>query len=233
MSRLLTPRGLTLCYGEKLVLSDVSLELVAGRVTTLIGTNGSGKSTLIKLLCGHLHGTGEIDIKGQPVRRWRKRMLARLGPEAAEAIDEFLAFRIGFRDGEVPREALYPPSSRSLETYVDVVHRTLDGLIGREAAFEVEALAHQGLGVAAVATRFRPANNPQRANDDLILACQAALDHYCKSSANSFVDSLAVAYSDKTTSVTVVKPLEYFRWTIESAFTDSQQIMSAFTAGRA
>ena len=68
---------------------------------------------------------------------------------------------------------------------------------------------------------------------DLILACQAALDHYCKSSANSFVDSLAVAYSDKTTSVTVVKPLEYFRWTVESAFTDSQQIMSAFTAGRA
>ncbi len=156
-----------------------------------------------------------------------------LDGDLREAIDEFLAFRIGFRDGEVPREALYPPSSRSLETYVDVVHRTLDGLIGREAAFEVEALAHQGLGVAAVATRFRPANNPQRANDDLILACQAALDHYCKSSANSFVDSLAVAYSDKTTSVTVVKPLEYFRWTIESAFTDSQQIMSAFTAGRA
>ena len=77
MSELLTARGLTFGYGEKLVLSDVSLELVAGRVTTLIGPNGSGKSTLIKLLCGHLHGTGEIDIKGQPLRRWRKRMLAR------------------------------------------------------------------------------------------------------------------------------------------------------------
>jgi hypothetical protein len=41
-----------------------------------------------------------------------------------------------------------------------------------------------------------------------------------------------VSYSEKTAGVTVVKPLEYFRWTVESAFTDSQQIMSAFAAGR-
>ena len=141
-----------------------------------------------------------------------------LGGDLREAIREFLAFRIGFRDGGVPRKALCPPSSSSRQTYVEVVHRTLDGLIGREAAFEVEALTHQGLGVAAIATRFRSPNNPQRADDDLILSCQTALDHYCKSSANSFVDSLAVAYSEKTSSVTVVKPLEYFRWTVESAF---------------
>lgn len=156
-----------------------------------------------------------------------------LDGDLREAIDEFLVFRIGFRDGEVPREALCVPSRRSVEAYVEVVHRTLDGLIGREAAFDVEALAHEGLGVAAVAVRFRPPNNPQRSDDGLNFFCQAALDHYCRSSANSFVDSLAVSYSEETASVTVVKPLEFFRWTVESAFTDSQQIMSAFMAGRA
>ncbi|HEX4711676.1 ABC transporter ATP-binding protein [Phenylobacterium sp.] len=37
---------------DKPVLSDVSLELPAGRVVALVGENGSGKSTLVKLLCG-------------------------------------------------------------------------------------------------------------------------------------------------------------------------------------
>jgi len=151
------------------------------------------------------------------------------------AIDEFLAFRIGFRDGEVPQEALWVPSDCSLKSYVDVVHRTLDGLIGREAAFEVQVSVRESLGVAAVAARFRSAQSPkqEQGEDDLILCCRTALDHYSRSSANSFVDSLAVSYSEKTSSVTVVKPLEYFRWTIDSAFTDSQKILSAFAAGGA
>lgn len=149
------------------------------------------------------------------------------------AIDEFLGFRIGFRDGEVPKQALSLPDGGSLQSYVDVVHRTLDGLIGREQAFQVKALAHEHLGVAAVATRFRPAQGGAQDVDDLVRSCRAALDRYVTSSANSFCDGLVLSYENDTASVTVIKPLEYFRWTIESAFTDSQLIMSAFTAGRA
>ncbi|MCW2393548.1 class I SAM-dependent DNA methyltransferase [Sphingobium sp. B11D3A] len=149
------------------------------------------------------------------------------------AIDEFLGFRIGFRDGEVPKQALSLPDGGSLQSYVDVVHRTLDGLIGREQAFQVKALSHEHLGVAAVATRFRPAQGGAQDVDDLVRSCRAALDRYVASSANSFCDGLALSYENDTESVTVIKPLEYFRWTIESAFNDSQLIMSAFTAGRA
>ena len=60
-----------------MVLQDISLTLYPSRVVTLIGPNGSGKSTLIKLLCGHLHGAGEILLDNQPLPRWRRRMLAR------------------------------------------------------------------------------------------------------------------------------------------------------------
>ena len=62
--------------------------------------------------------------------------------------------------------------------------------------------------------------------------CQIALAAYAKSSANSFTDSLAMTYLAEATAVTIIKPLEYFRWTIDSAFSDGRQIMSAFSTGR-
>jgi hypothetical protein len=148
------------------------------------------------------------------------------------AIEEFLRFRMGFRDGDVPLEALGAPTVHGLEAYLDVVSRTLDGLIGREQAFEVSALPDEALGVAAVSARFQSTGRVS-ASDHLPSLCQQALRSYEGSAANSFTDSLAITYSKATASVTVVKPLEYFRWTIDSAFSDSRHIMNAFVAGDA
>lgn len=74
---LLTATNLSFAYSARPVLHDVSIDLSPGRVVALIGPNGSGKSTLIKLLCGLLHGSGEIMLRNQPLRRWRRRLLAR------------------------------------------------------------------------------------------------------------------------------------------------------------
>lgn len=38
--------------GEKVILEDVSLTLMPGKITTLIGPNGAGKTTLLKVLLG-------------------------------------------------------------------------------------------------------------------------------------------------------------------------------------
>ena len=43
-------RHLTVSYGNRIVLDDVSLEIEAGKRTFIIGNNGAGKSTLIKAL---------------------------------------------------------------------------------------------------------------------------------------------------------------------------------------
>ncbi len=47
-------RHITAGYGRKPVLSDVSLELLSGQVTVLVGPNGCGKSTLLRLAARQL-----------------------------------------------------------------------------------------------------------------------------------------------------------------------------------
>ena len=44
--------GLTVAYGPRVVLSDVSLSLQPGRLLGLVGPNGSGKTTLIRAISG-------------------------------------------------------------------------------------------------------------------------------------------------------------------------------------
>lgn len=146
------------------------------------------------------------------------------------AIDEFLDFRINFRDGAVPSNALSLPEPESFSSYEDVVNRTLDGLIGRKNAFLVETLVNDSLGIGAVATCFRSGQNDFLNQQPLTSLCENAIERYCSSAANSFEDSLALSLSDETTAVTMVKPLERFRWTTDSAFSDSQKIIQAFMA---
>jgi ATP-binding cassette subfamily B protein len=62
---------------EREVLTDVSLNLPAGRVVAIVGENGAGKSTLVKLLCGFYQPTSGritidgVDLKALDVRAWR------------------------------------------------------------------------------------------------------------------------------------------------------------------
>ncbi|WP_299673101.1 sugar ABC transporter ATP-binding protein [uncultured Roseobacter sp.] len=50
-------------------LSDVSLRLIPGKVTALIGENGAGKSTVVKILTGiYQPDGGSLRVDGQPTR---------------------------------------------------------------------------------------------------------------------------------------------------------------------
>ncbi|CFX15878.1 zinc transporter subunit: ATP-binding component of ABC superfamily [Candidatus Filomicrobium marinum] len=49
---LLSAEGLFYSRGSRTILSDVTLDIVAGEAITLIGPNGAGKTTLVRLLLG-------------------------------------------------------------------------------------------------------------------------------------------------------------------------------------
>ena len=59
---LISVSNLSLCYGERQILSDVSFEIKQGDIAAIYGGNGSGKSTLIKILLG-LNNEYSGDVK--------------------------------------------------------------------------------------------------------------------------------------------------------------------------
>ncbi|MCZ8292962.1 MAG: ABC transporter ATP-binding protein [Hylemonella sp.] len=73
------------------VLHGVSLDIAAGRWTSIVGPNGAGKSTLLKCLAGLLPHQGRVALLGQPLlalpQRARARQLAWLGQNESSADD--------------------------------------------------------------------------------------------------------------------------------------------------
>ncbi|HWL42077.1 MAG TPA: ATP-binding cassette domain-containing protein [Ilumatobacter sp.] len=66
----LAVEGLTQTFGERRALSDVSFEVLPGRVTGLLGPNGAGKTTLMRILFGVVQpDAGSLSWRGQPVTR--------------------------------------------------------------------------------------------------------------------------------------------------------------------
>ena len=78
MEPLIQARGLSLRYGSKTALADLSFDVPKGRVVGLLGHNGAGKTSLMKALVG-LHGvSGELNVLGLQPRRQRVELLQSL-----------------------------------------------------------------------------------------------------------------------------------------------------------
>lgn len=60
-------RGVSVRYGERLALNDVTLSVPEGQLVAIVGPNGAGKSTLFKALVDLAPlAAGEVRIFGQP-----------------------------------------------------------------------------------------------------------------------------------------------------------------------
>jgi phospholipid/cholesterol/gamma-HCH transport system ATP-binding protein len=77
--------GISLGYGEKIVLKNVSFCVEHGQIVTILGGSGSGKSTLMKGLTGLLKPTeGRVelygkDISGTGTEEWLESARKRIG----------------------------------------------------------------------------------------------------------------------------------------------------------
>ncbi|WP_423461121.1 ABC transporter ATP-binding protein [Ottowia sp. VDI28] len=67
-------------YGDVQVLSNVSIEVDAGEIVSIVGANGAGKSTLIRAIMGTLPAkAGEIHFDGRRIDGMEPHMIARAG----------------------------------------------------------------------------------------------------------------------------------------------------------
>jgi ABC-2 type transport system ATP-binding protein len=77
---MLSVRGLTKRYGERVALKQLSVELRAGQFTALLGPNGAGKSTLFQVLTGLFAADeGEVFVAGHSLRGGTTAALRHIG----------------------------------------------------------------------------------------------------------------------------------------------------------
>jgi iron complex transport system ATP-binding protein len=90
--------NITLAYGVKEVVHNMSFKAIPGEMVGLVGPNGSGKSTIIKALCHVLMPkSGRVTTNGQDIAHVRRREMARLisvVPQTPILPSAFTAFEI-------------------------------------------------------------------------------------------------------------------------------------------
>ena len=63
-------------YGNKIVMQNLSLDIVEGAITCIIGLSGAGKSTILRLINGlKKPDSGRVLVKGQDITEMRERDL--------------------------------------------------------------------------------------------------------------------------------------------------------------
>lgn len=70
-------QNISINYGEKMVIADVSFMLGAGKIIALLGANGAGKTTLLKSLnLGLPTSKGAILLNEKPLKDYSRREIA-------------------------------------------------------------------------------------------------------------------------------------------------------------
>jgi iron complex transport system ATP-binding protein len=79
MSHILDISNISLSFRDKLILSNVSLEVSAGEFFVIIGPNGAGKTSLLKVLSGLQKAQkGTVTIKDKNILNYRRRNLSQI-----------------------------------------------------------------------------------------------------------------------------------------------------------
>jgi len=102
--------NISFSYGRGPVLSDVTVQIPAGRITTLVGESGSGKTTIADLLLG-LYGPDNgtvtidgVDLRDIDIKQWRS-MIGYVAQEIILFNDTILA-NVSLGDQEIGEDAV-------------------------------------------------------------------------------------------------------------------------------
>ncbi len=78
MTPILEAEGVTVAYGDRRIVDEVSLAAEAGERLALVGPNGAGKSTLLRVLTGVLEPRhGSVSLLGAAIRSIDAKTVAR------------------------------------------------------------------------------------------------------------------------------------------------------------
>ncbi|MEV7226748.1 ABC transporter ATP-binding protein [Polymorphospora sp. NPDC051019] len=122
MKARLTARDLTLAYGDRVVSTQIDLDIPDGAFTAIVGPNACGKSTLLKALVRLLTpATGAVRLDGRDLAAHRPKAFAReVGflPQGLVAPENITVRRLVAR-GRYPHQSLLSTWSPDDERAVD------------------------------------------------------------------------------------------------------------------
>ncbi|WP_187487762.1 zinc ABC transporter ATP-binding protein ZnuC [Duffyella gerundensis] len=101
MSSLVTLNNISVRFGERRVLSDISLTLQPGRILTLLGPNGAGKSTLVRVVLGLLPVSGGTVERDRDLRIGYVPQKLHIDATLPLSVERFMRLRPGVRKADV------------------------------------------------------------------------------------------------------------------------------------
>ncbi len=85
---MLEARNISIAYGDRVAVDDVSLRAEPGKVISILGPNGAGKSTLLRALNGSIKPTtGVVLLDERPIQTYARRAVARRIAVVAQEAD--------------------------------------------------------------------------------------------------------------------------------------------------
>jgi iron complex transport system ATP-binding protein len=154
----LSADAVTLAYADRVVVTDLSIDIAPGRITAIVGANGCGKSTLLRALARLMHPkTGQVLLDGKALSAQSTKEIARtlgllpqspVAPEGITVADlvgrgrhphQRLLARWTTRDYQVVYDAL------TATGIADLADRSVDELSGgqRQRVWIAMALAQE------------------------------------------------------------------------------------------
>src|SRR6185369_12923146 len=135
---MLEAKNVSINYGERRAVVDVSLRVTPGNMTAIVGANGAGKSSLLRALNGAIKASsGEILLDEKPLTSFTRRAVGRrIAVVTQEALLAFpvsvLEYVLGGRYAWAGSGTWGWESERDLEIALEVLQQTeLENFSGR------------------------------------------------------------------------------------------------------
>jgi branched-chain amino acid transport system ATP-binding protein len=143
---LLALERVSVAYGKRRALDEVSLTVGAGEIVTLLGANGSGKSTTLRTISGLVRpSAGRVVLDGRDITRAAPDAIVTAGvghvPEGREIFPEFTVHENLLVGGHTaPRAAIVKATERAF-TLFPVLGQRARQLAGTLSGGEQQMLA--------------------------------------------------------------------------------------------
>jgi phospholipid/cholesterol/gamma-HCH transport system ATP-binding protein len=152
--------GVTLRFGDKIVLQDCTLDVKARAITCLIGLSGAGKSTILRLLNGlRTPDSGRVIVKSTDLATLKQRDLVKFRQKVGFSF-QFAALFDSLTVGENVALPLRENTKMSDAEITKVVHATLES-VGLENAVEQMPSELSGGMLKRVGFARAVVNNPE------------------------------------------------------------------------